>query len=218
MDLGFYAEDHMSSDRAPVRKLLNQVNAEGRSTLSPEESRILCEAYGIPVPREAIAHSPAELYRLVGEIGFPLVMKIVSADILHKTEAGGVIVGVKSSDDALQAYEEILSNARAYKPDAKIDGVLVQQMLTGGQEVIVGALTDPSFGKVVAFGLGGVLVEIFKDVTFRLAPVTEQDALAMLDGISAAEILHGVRGGAAIDRDALARTISAVSRIVTDFP
>jgi acyl-CoA synthetase (NDP forming) len=208
----------MSSDRASVRKLLDQLKAERRSTLSPDESRVLCEAYGIPVPRAGIAHSPAELSRLVGEIGFPLAMKIVSADILHKTEAGGVIIGVKSSDEALRAYEEILRNARAYKSDAKIDGVLVQQMLTGGQEVIVGALTDPSFDKVVAFGLGGVLVEIFKDVTFRLAPVTEQDALAMLDGIKAAEILHGVRGGAAVDRQALARIIVAVSHVVTDFP
>jgi acyl-CoA synthetase (NDP forming) len=208
----------MSSDRASIRKLLDQLKAERRSTLSPDESRVLCEAYGIPVPRAGIAHSPAELSRLVGEIGFPLAMKIVSADILHKTEAGGVIIGVKSSDEALRAYEEILRNARAYKSDAKIDGVLVQQMLTGGQEVIVGALTDPSFGKVVAFGLGGVLVEIFKDVTFRLAPVAEQDALGMLDGINAAEILHGVRGGAAVDRQTLARIIVAVSHIVTDFP
>ncbi len=208
----------MSSDRASVRKLLDQLKAEGRSTLSPDESRVLCEAYGIPVPREGIAHSPDELSRLVNEIGFPLVMKIVSADILHKTEAGGVMVGVKSADEALQAYEAILRNARAYKSDVKIDGVLVQQMLTGGQEVIVGALTDPSFGKVVAFGLGGVLVEIFKDVTFRMAPATEQDALAMLDGINAAEILRGVRGGAAVDRQALARIIVVVSHIVTDFP
>jgi acyl-CoA synthetase (NDP forming) len=208
----------MSSDRASVRKLLDQLKATGRSTLSPNESRLLCEAYGIPVPREGIAHSPAELSHLVGEIGFPLVMKIVSTDILHKTEAGGVIVGVKSSGEALQAYDAILSNARAYKTDAQIDGVLVQQMLTGGQEVIVGALTDPSFGKVVAFGLGGVLVEIFKDVTFRLAPATEREALAMLDGISAAEILRGVRGGEAVDRAALARIIVAVSRIVADFP
>src|SRR6516165_8508567 len=100
----------MSSDRAPIRILLDRVNAEGRSALSPDESRVLCEAYGIPVPREGIANSPAELSGLVGEIGFPLVMKIVSADILHKTEAGGVIVGVKSSGEALQAYEEILRN------------------------------------------------------------------------------------------------------------
>src|SRR5712692_6063187 len=96
----FCAEDHMSSDRASVQKLLNQVKAEGRSALSPDESRVLCEAYGIPVPREGIAHSPAELSRLADEIGFPLVMKIVSPDILHKTEAGGVMVGVKSSGEA----------------------------------------------------------------------------------------------------------------------
>jgi acyl-CoA synthetase (NDP forming) len=208
----------MSSDTASIRNLLNRVKAEGRSTLNPNESRTLCAAYGIPVPREGIAHSTAELSRLVNEIGLPLVMKIVSSDILHKTEAGGVIVGVKSSAEALQSYEEILRNARAYRADAKIDGVLVQQMLTGGHEVIVGALTDPSFGKVVAFGLGGVLVEIFKDVTFRLAPASEQEALAMLDGINAAEILQGIRGGAAVDRDALARIIVAVSRVVTDFP
>jgi acyl-CoA synthetase (NDP forming) len=208
----------MSSDKASVQSLLNQVKAEGRSTLNPAESTILCEAYGIPVPREGTARTTTELSRLINEIGFPLVMKVISPDILHKTEAGGVIVGVKTSDEASQAYEQILRNARAYKPDARIDGVLVQQMVTRGQEVIVGALTDPSFGKVVAFGLGGVLVEIFKDVTFRLAPVTEKDALSMIDGIGAAEILRGVRGGVAVDRQALARIIISVSQVVTDFP
>ena len=212
------AEDHMGSDRAAVQKVLSQVKSEGRSTLTPDESRVLCDAYGIPLPREGIAHSPSELSRLVIEVGFPQVLKIVSRDILHKTEAGGVIVGVKSSAEALQAYEKILRSARLYNADAKIDGVLVQQMLTDGHEVIVGALTDPSFGKVVAFGLGGVLVEVLKDVTFRLAPATESDALAMLDGIGAAEILRGVRGGAAVDRLSLAAIIVAVSRIVTDFP
>jgi len=208
----------MSSDRASVQKLLNQVKTEGRSALSPDESRVLCEAYGIPMPRAGIAHSSAQVSHLADEVGFPLVMKIVSADILHKTEAGGVIVGVKDAGEALQAYENILRSAREFKADAKIDAVLLQQMLTAGQEVIVGALTDPSFGKVVAFGLGGVLVEIFKDVTFRLAPATEQEALSMLDGIGAAEILRGVRGSAPVDRQALARIIVGVSNIVTDFP
>ena len=101
-------------------------------------------------------------------------MKIVSPDILHKTEAGGVIVGVKSADEAVKAYDTILANAKKYKADAKIDGVQVQQMLKGGQEVIVGAVTDGSFGKLVAFGLGGVLVEVLKDITFRLAPATQE--------------------------------------------
>ena len=160
----------MSSDRASVRNILHRVKAEGRSTLSPDEGRILCEAYGISVPHEGIARTPSELSPLIDEIGFPLAMKVVSPDILHKTEARGVIVGVKTPAEAAQAFDEIIRNARRYKSDAKIDGVLVQQMLTEGHEVIIGALTDPSFGKVVAFGLGGVMVEVFKDVTFRLAP------------------------------------------------
>ncbi len=112
-------------------------------------------------------------------MGYPVVMKIVSPQILHKTEAGGVIVGVKSAQAAQQAYETILANARRYKADATIEGVQVQQMLTGGQEVIVGAVSDPAFGKLVAFGIGGILVEVLKDITFRLAPATRADALSI---------------------------------------
>ena len=209
----------MSYDRASVRQVLDRVKADQRSSLTPAESKILCDAYGIPLPREALAASAKEAARLAGEIGFPVVMKIVSPDILHKTEAGGVIVGVKSAAEAEQAYETIVRSASAYKPGAKIAGVQIQQMLTGGQEVIVGAVTDPSFGKVVAFGLGGVLVEVLKDVTFRLAPATaEGDALSMIDGIAAAEILRGVRGAAPVDRGALARIIVAVSNLAADFP
>jgi acetyl coenzyme A synthetase (ADP forming)-like protein len=151
-------------------------------------------------------------------MGFPVVLKIVSPGILHKTEAGGVLVGVKSREDVSKGYDSILANAKRYKADAKIEGVQVQQMLTGGQEVIVGAVTDPSFGKLVAFGLGGVLVEVLKDVTFRLAPASKDDALSMLDGIQAAEMLKGVRGGAAVSRDALADIIVRVSRLISDFP
>src|SRR5690606_22196831 len=116
------------------------------------------------------------------------------------------------------AYEKIIANAKAYKADAKITGVQVQQMLTGGQEVIIGAVTDGSFGKLVAFGLGGVLVEVLKDITFRLAPATRDDALSMLDGIQAAEMLKGVRGGDPVDRDALADMIVRVSQLVSDYP
>jgi acetyl coenzyme A synthetase (ADP forming)-like protein len=208
----------MSYDRASVRQVLNRVQAEQRSSLTPAESKILCDAYGIPLPQEALANSAEEAARLAAEIGFPVVMKIVSADILHKTDAGGVVVGVKSATEAAQAYDSIIRNASAYKRDAKISGVQIQQMLTGGQEVIVGALTDPSFGKVVAFGLGGVLVEVLKDVTFRLAPASEADALSMIDGIAAAEILRGVRSAPPADRAAIAKIIVAVSHLATDFP
>jgi len=151
-------------------------------------------------------------------MGFPVVMKIVSPDILHKTEAGGVMVGVKTAADVEKNYAAILANARKYKSDAKIEGIQVQQMLLGGQEVIVGAVTDGSFGKLVAFGLGGVLVEVLKDITFRLAPATKQDALSMLDGIQAHEMLKGVRGSDPANRDAIADIIVNVSRLITDFP
>ena len=145
-------------------------------------------------------------------------MKIVSPQILHKTEAGGVIVGVKSAEAAKDAYATIVANARKYDAKAEILGVQVQQMLTGGQEVIIGAVTDPAFGKLVAFGLGGILVEVLKDITFRLAPATNEDALSMLDGIAAAEILRGVRGAKPANRAALAAMIEKVSALIADFP
>ena len=211
-------EVFMSSKQAVVREVLDRAKAEKRTSLAPAEAKALCDAYGIPVPKEALAVSGDGAGRLADQIGYPVVMKIVSRDILHKTEAGGVVVGVKNAHEAEAAYESIVYNARKYNADAAIDGVQIQAMLSGGVEVIVGALTDPSFGKVAAFGLGGILVEVLKDVTFRLAPATRDEALSMIDGIAAAEILRGVRGGDAVDREALARIIVAVSELVADFP
>src|SRR6185295_9892148 len=206
------------SAKEAVRQVLNTVKAEKRTSLTAPEGKVVCDAYGIPVPKEGVAKSAAEAVKLAQGMGFPVVMKIVSPDILHKTEAGGVIVGVKNADEASAAYEQIIANARKYKSDAKIVGVQVQQMIKGGQEVIVGAMTDDSFGKLVAFGMGGVLVEVLKDVTFRLAPATREDAASMLDGIQAAEVLKGVRGAKPVNREALQDTIVRVSQLVTDFP
>ena len=205
-------------DKAKVRQILDKVKAAGRDSLTAPEGKLVCDAYGIKVPGEGVASSGAEASRLAQGMGFPVVMKIVSPDILHKTEAGGVIVGVKSADEAASAYDQIIANAKKYKADAKIEGVQVQQMIKGGQEVIIGAMTDDSFGKLVAFGLGGVLVEVLKDVTFRLAPATREDANSMLDSIQAAEVLKGVRGGDAVNREALTDTIVRVSQLVSDFP
>ncbi|HYI04521.1 MAG TPA: acetate--CoA ligase family protein, partial [Reyranella sp.] len=201
-----------------VRQVLEKVRAEGRDALTAPEGKLVCDAYGIPVPQERVAKSAQETSRLADGMGYPVVLKIVSPDILHKTEAGGVLVGVKSAEEAAKGYDTILANAKTYKADARIEGVQVQQMLKGGTEVIVGAITDPSFGKLVAFGLGGVLVEVLKDITFRLAPATRDDALSMLDGIQAAEMLHGVRGGDPANREALADIIVKVSELVSDFP
>ena len=205
-------------NEAVVRQVLDRVKADKRTALTAPEGKLVCDAYGIPVPREGVASSAADAVKLAEGMGFPVVLKVVSPDILHKTEAGGVLVGLKSADDVSSGYEAILANARNYKADARIDGVQVQQMLSGGQEVIIGGVADPSFGKLVAFGLGGVLVEVLKDVTFRLAPASKEDALSMLDGIQAAEMLKGVRGGKAVSRDALADMIVRVSQLVSDFP
>jgi acetyl coenzyme A synthetase (ADP forming)-like protein len=208
----------MSNSKDAVRKILDTVKADKRTSLTAPEGKLVCDAYGIPVPKEGVAKSAGEAAKIATDMGFPVVMKIVSPDILHKTEAGGVMVGVKTADDVEKNYATILANAKKYKSDAKIEGIQVQQMLLGGQEVIVGAVTDGSFGKLVAFGLGGVLVEVLKDITFRLAPATKEDALSMLDGIQAHEMLKGVRGSDPANRDAIADIIVNVSRLITDFP
>jgi acetyl coenzyme A synthetase (ADP forming)-like protein len=206
-----------ASAKATVRAILDAIKSEGRDSLTAPEGKLVCDAYGISVPKEGVAHSADEAASLAAGMG-KAVLKIVSPDILHKTEAGGVIVGLSTPEDIRAGYDTILKNAKAYKADAKIVGVQVQQMVGGGQEVIVGAVTDPSFGKLVAFGMGGVLVEVLKDITFRLAPATQDDALSMLDGIQAAEMLKGVRGSDPVSREALSTLIVRVSQLISDFP
>ncbi|WP_410659123.1 acetate--CoA ligase family protein [Amycolatopsis sp. lyj-112] len=206
------------ADKEIVEKILEKVAAEGRSSLTAPEGRQVCEAYGIPTPRERLATTVEEAVSQAEEIGLPVVLKIVSPDILHKTEAGGVLVGLASADAVAAGFRTIVANAKAYNADADIAGVQVQQMLTSGQEVIIGATTDATFGKIVAFGLGGVLVEVLKDVTFRLAPLDRDQAFSMIDGIAAAEILRGVRGAKPVSRDALADVLTRVGTLVSDFP
>jgi acetyl coenzyme A synthetase (ADP forming)-like protein len=201
-----------------VQEVLDHVRAEGRTSLSAPEAKQVCDAYGIAVPQERLATSAAEAVTFAQGIGYPVVLKIVSPDILHKTEAKGVLVGLSSAEDVSAGYDTIISNAMAYKADADITGVQVQQMLGSGQEVLIGAITDPTFGPVMTFGLGGVLVEILRDFTFRLAPTSAAEARAMVNGIRAAEVLRGVRGGAPVDQDALVDMIERVSHLVSDFP
>ena len=207
-----------ASKKATVRKLLDAVKAAGRDSLTAPEGKAVCDAYAIPVPQEGLARTAAEAAKLATKIGYPVVLKIVSPQILHKTEAGGVLVGVKNAAEVKAGFAKIMASAKKYDRKAQLLGVQVQQMVGGGQEVIIGAVTDPSFGKLVAFGLGGVLVEVMKDVTFRLAPASRDDALSMLDGIAAAEVLKGVRGSEPVNRAALAGMIRGVSQLVSDFP
>ena len=208
----------MSHDRVAVQAVLDGARAAGRTSLTSTESKQVSDAYGISIPQEGLATSSGEAATLAEEIGYPVVLKVNSKDILHKTEAGGVLVNLTTAADVSKGYDTIIKNAQAYKSDAEIAGVQVQQMLPPGQEVIVGAVTDPSFGKLVAFGLGGILVEVLKDVTFRLAPASHEDALSMIDGIKAAEVLRGVRGADPVNRNALATLIENVSALIADFP
>lgn len=202
-----------------VRAVLDGVKADNRTSLTAPECKKLCDAYGIPLPDEGLANSADEAAEIAGQLGFPVVMKIVSPDILHKTEAGGVVVGITDSAGAKAGYDKIIAGAKSYNAAADVHGVQIQKMLeSSGQEVIVGAFTDPSFGKLVGFGLGGILVEVLQDITFRLAPATQDDALSMLNSIQASEVLNGARGAAAVDRDALASIIVNVSNLVSDFP
>jgi acetyl coenzyme A synthetase (ADP forming)-like protein len=205
-------------NKKSLRTLVDNARAAGRVALSAPEAEQLCAAYGIPTPKQGLAKTAAEAVKLAARLRYPVALKIVSEDILHKTEAGGVIVGVENPADVRRAFDRLVKNAKGYKKSVNIQGVQVQQMLKGGQEVMVGAVTDASFGKMIAFGLGGVLVEVMKDITFRLAPVSKKDALSMLDSIGAAEVLRGVRGSKGVDRSTLADILCKVSKLISDFP
>ena len=208
----------MSYDQSTVRNVLAKAKEDRRNSLTSSEAKQVASAYEIATPAEGLATSPDEAATIASEIGFPVVLKIVSPDILHKTDAGGVITDIGDVDNVRASYASILDNAKAHNANARIDGVQVQAQVTGGLEVIVGATTDPVFGKLVAFGLGGTLVEILQDVTFRLAPAESEDAHAMLDDIAGSKILDGVRGESGVDRNALAQTIENVGHLVNDFP
>ncbi len=208
----------MSYDQSAVRTVLAKAKDEQRSSLTSAEAKQIAAAYEIVTPAEGLASDINDAVEIAKSIGFPVVLKIVSADILHKTDAGGVITGIVDVDAVRAGYTAILDNAKAYNSNASIDGVQVQAQVDEGLEVIVGATTDPVFGKLVAFGLGGTLVEVLQDITFRLAPAESADTHAMLNDISGSKILDGVRGQAGVDRTALAKTIEHISHLVNDFP
>lgn len=199
-------------------ELIASLKAENRTVLTPEEARSLAQAYNIPVPAQAIANTPEEAAAIAAGMGNSVVLKVVSDDILHKTDSGGVIAGLEGEQAVRQGFSQIYQNAQSSQPDAVIQGVLVQQQVEQGQELIVGGVTDPVFGKLVAFGLGGVMVEVLKDVTFRLAPTTKEQAQAMQDEIQGVAILDGVRGAQPVDREAVASLIENVSRLLGDCP
>ncbi len=205
-------------DQDQVRAVFERVRAEGRVAIGDAEAREIMEACGIRTPKTFLARDPDQAAHLADEIGFPVVIKIASPDILHKTDVGGVKLNVMTLTDVRDAFELMVYRAHRYVPDAEVWGCLVQEMVMGGKEVIVGMNRDPHFGPLMMFGLGGIYVEALGDVAFRVAPFDRRDAHEMVGEIQAHGLLRGVRGERPSDLDALIETLLRLSQLVTDFP
>ena len=207
----------MMRDKA-VTAVFESAKKEKRNFLYEHEAKKLFSLYGMPVTRIQVARTEEEAVKAAKKIGFPIVLKIVSPQILHKSDAGGVIVGVKDEQGIRDGYKKIIANAKNYKADAEITGVLIQEMAPKGTEIIVGSTTDPTFGPTIMFGLGGIFVEVLKDVSFRVVPIDVVDAMEMMDEIKAKKILDGVRGMPPSDRKALADILVKTSRMLEECP
>ena len=205
----------MSRMNTPM-EMFNQARKENRKYLLEPEAKIVCMGYNIPVTRFKVAHVQDEAERFAQQIGYPVALKIVSPDVLHKWDVGGVMLDLKSATEVKDAYRKILENVKRHKPDAKIVGVIVQEMVTPSTEVIVGSTKDPQFGPALMFGLGGIFVEILKDVAFRIAPITETDAREMITEVKGYPILKGYRGQPPADIDAIVKILVNTSRLVMD--
>jgi 4-hydroxybutyryl-CoA synthetase (ADP-forming) len=205
-------------DKKKVRTVLENVRNSGRKNLIEEEGYEVLAAYGFTTPKTVLGNSEEDCVSAANNIGYPVVMKIASRDIIHKSDAGGVKVGVTNDEQVRTAFNTILQNVKTYKPDADIKGVLVQEMVSSGKEIILGAKQDPIFGSLVMFGLGGIYVEILRDVVFRLAPVDEQEARQMVHSIKTLKLLKGVRGEKPSDLGAIVDSLQRLSQLVTEFP
>jgi acetyltransferase len=201
-----------------VLEIFEKVRAEGRLKMGDSEARAILEAYRIPVPASKLCASADEAVAFAEEIGYPVVMKIASPDILHKTDIGGVRLNVQGATAVRDSFDLIMYRATRYMPDAEIWGCLVQQQVHGGREVIIGMNRDPQFGPLVMFGLGGIYVEALKDVSFRVAPFSREEAMEMMREMRSFNLLMGVRGEARSDLRAIADTLLKVSQLVIDFP
>jgi acyl-CoA synthetase (NDP forming) len=205
-------------DKAAAREIIQSSLAAGKTYLGELDGVHLLKAYGFDVLPTVLAETAADAVREADRIGYPVAMKIVSPQIMHKSDAGGVKINVGDSGAAARAFDEIVTNAKAYDPEAQIEGVLVQKMAPGGQEIILGASRYPKFGHLLMFGAGGITVEVFKDVTFRLAPITRNSARFMVRGIKAFALLNGFRGKPKADQAALEKLLVSLSDLVMDNP
>ena len=205
-------------DNGIVKKIFYQCRSEGRLELGEMESREILEAYDIRIPKAELACDIDEAKEIAGRIGYPVVLKIVSPNILHKTDVGGVKIGIDNEKELEENYDQILFSVNKYMPDANIRGILVQEFIKDKKETIIGMSEDPQFGPMIMFGLGGIYVEALKDVSFRIAPLSRQVAREMVEEIKTVKLLKGIRGEDPSDIDSITEIILRVSQLVTDFP
>jgi acyl-CoA synthetase (NDP forming) len=201
-----------------IASIIDKARADKRTLLTEVESKDILEEAGIPTARARLASSAQQAAEIAQEIGFPVALKIVSPDISHKSDIGGVKLGLKTAEEVTAAFDEIIAAAKKAQPKAKVDGVSVQQMARPGVEVIMGMTQDPQFGPVLMFGLGGIFVEVLKDVSFRLVPIAARDARQMVQEIKGHPLLEGYRGQEPADIEALERLLLRLSDFIEKHP
>jgi acetyl-CoA synthetase (ADP-forming) len=201
-----------------VSRVFEEASRDGRKFLFEHEAKALCGLYTMPVTRITLAKTEEEAVKAAEEIGFPVVLKIVSPQVLHKSDAGGVLVNIKDKQGTMEGFKRIMKNVGAYAPEAEIIGVIVQEMAPNGTEIIIGSTMDSTFGPTIMFGLGGIFVEILKDVSFRLVPITRTDAEEMVREIKAYRILEGVRGKPPVDQETIVDVLMKTSKMLEECP
>ena len=204
-------------DKLKAKKIFDKVKKEKRPNLLEEEGQEVLKAYGLPLPKSALAKTEADAVKIAKQIGYPVVMKIASPQIIHKSDAGGVKVNLTNDSEIKEAFKTIIANAKKYNKNAEIKGVLIVEMVKDGKELIIGSKLEPGFGPVIMLGMGGIYVEVLKDVTFKLAPVTDKEADDMIASIKTQKLLQGVRGEKPSDIAKLSECIQRLSQLVTDF-
>jgi len=211
-------EKSLSVQNIERAEKISKIIGEGSGLLSPEKTEALFGLYALPTPEQALASSADEAVKIAAQIGYPVIAKIASPEIIHKTDMGGVRANLQNEFDLRAAYEEILGNVTAYDSDVYVQGILIQKFLPAGNEFIVGVARDPAFGHLIMIGLGGIYTELFHDVSFRIAPVTEIEVYEMLQELTSWDLLLGIRGQAQSDITALASIVTSISQMVMDCP
>jgi acetyl-CoA synthetase (ADP-forming) len=191
--------------------IIEQALKQNRSSLLIDEAQRVCEAHGIHTPKSGVVSTVGGAVEKASEVGYPVVLKIVSPEIIHKTDFGGVILNVANENELTIQYEKLITGVKSREPSAAIRGVLVEKMMPPSTEVIVGGLRDKQFGPTVMFGIGGIFAEAYDDVTFRIAPIDRVDALNMIHGLRGSRMLEGMRGKTPLDLEAVVNILAGVS-------